>query len=67
MIELADDNWKGHTGYVHNAVLKDIISLDAYDIYMAGRFDMIGPVRDDFINQGAIREHMFADAFAFIK
>lgn len=67
VIELADDSWKGHTGYVHNAVLKDIVSLEAYDIYMAGRFDMIGPVRDDFINQGAIREHMFADAFAFIK
>jgi aquacobalamin reductase/NAD(P)H-flavin reductase len=34
---------------------------------MAGRFDMIGPVRDDFIEHGALRENMYADAFAFIK
>ena len=47
--------------------MNDIISLEPYDIYMAGRFDMIGIVRDDFINHGATRENMYADAFAFIK
>jgi aquacobalamin reductase/NAD(P)H-flavin reductase len=67
VVERADDNWQGHRGYVHQAVMKDIMSLEPYDIYMAGRFDMIGLVRDDFIKQGALREHMFADAFAFIK
>jgi aquacobalamin reductase/NAD(P)H-flavin reductase len=47
--------------------MNDIVSLAPYDIYMAGRFDMIGIVRDDFLAHGAIRENMFADAFAFIK
>ena len=67
VVEHASEQWTGHTGYVHKAVMKDIVSLEPYEIYMAGRFDMIGPVRDDFIAHGALRENMYADAFAFIK
>ena len=67
VVEHGSESWQGHTGYVHQAVMKDFDSLAAYEIYMAGRFDMIGPVRDDFIAHGAIRENMYADAFAFIK
>jgi aquacobalamin reductase/NAD(P)H-flavin reductase len=67
VVEQAQTDWQGPTGFVHKAVMSDIISLEPYDIYMAGRFDMIGLVRDDFIKQGALIEHMFADAFAFIK
>ncbi|WP_440054688.1 NAD(P)H-flavin reductase [Pseudoalteromonas sp. T1lg65] len=67
VVENAGQDWKGHTGYVHQAVMKDIVSLEPYSIYMAGRFDMIGIVRDDFIEHGASREYMYADAFAFIK
>ncbi|MFY8275530.1 NAD(P)H-flavin reductase [Pseudoalteromonas sp. SSDWG2] len=67
VVEQPQGQWHGHTGLVHHAVMKDIVSLEPYTIYMAGRFDMIGAVRDDFIAQGALREHMYADAFAFIK
>jgi aquacobalamin reductase/NAD(P)H-flavin reductase len=67
VVENPSANWQGHTGFVHKAVMQDIVSLEPYDIYMAGRFDMIGIVRDDFIAHGAIRENMYADAFAFIK
>ncbi len=66
VVEIADDEWTGKTGYVHQAVMADIVSLEPYDIYLAGPFKMAGIARDDFINHGAIREHMFADAFAFI-
>ncbi|MBE0366637.1 NAD(P)H-flavin reductase [Pseudoalteromonas sp. MMG013] len=67
VVENPNEGWGGHTGYVHQAVMTDISSLETYSIYMAGRFDMIGIVRDDFIKHGAVREHMYADAFAFIK
>lgn len=67
VVENPSANWQGHTGFVHKAVMQDIVSLEPYDIYMAGRFDMIGVVRDDFLAHGAIRENMYADAFAFIK
>ncbi len=67
VVENPTENWQGRTGFVHKAVMEDIVSLEPYDIYMAGRFDMIGIVRDDFISHGAVRENMYADAFAFIK
>lgn len=67
VVETPEGTWSGHTGYVHQAVMKDIVSLEPYQVYMAGRFDMIGIVRDDFMSQGALRENMHADAFAFIK
>ncbi|GAB60436.1 NAD(P)H-flavin reductase [Rheinheimera nanhaiensis] len=66
VVQQPDTNWQGRTGMVHQAVLEDFISLEAYDIYVAGPFAMAGVVRDAFIEQGAHREHMYADAFAYI-
>ena len=66
VVQQPDANWQGRTGMVHQAVLDDFVSLEAYDIYIAGPFAMAGVVRDAFIEQGAHREHMFADAFAYI-
>jgi len=62
----AEAPWQGKTGLVHQAVMHDIISLEPYDIYLAGRFDMVGAIRSDFVEHGALLEHMYADAFAFI-
>ncbi|PCH94430.1 MAG: NAD(P)H-flavin reductase [Gammaproteobacteria bacterium] len=64
--EHGSEAWQGKTGLVHQAVMHDIISLEPYDIYLAGRFDMVGAIRSDFVEHGALLEHMFADAFAFI-
>ncbi|WP_199610243.1 NAD(P)H-flavin reductase [Flocculibacter collagenilyticus] len=66
VIEEADETWQGKTGYVHQAVMEDIVSLEPYDIYIAGPFKMVGIVRDDFLHHGALLENMHADAFAFI-
>jgi len=64
--ESAEQPWQGKTGLVHQAAMHDIISLEPYDIYLAGRFDMVGAIRSDFVEHGALLEHMYADAFAFI-
>lgn len=66
VVEQANDEWLGKIGLVHQVAMKDIVSFEPYDIYLAGRFDMVGNVRNDFVKQGASPEHMFADAFAFI-
>lgn len=67
VVQQADkQQWQGRTGLVHEAVLNDFISLDAYDIYIAGPFPMVGVVRDAFLKQGAHQQKMFADAFAYI-
>lgn len=66
VVEQANANWHGRVGKVHEPLLKDVLSLEPYDIYMAGRFDMVGFLRNEFIEHGGIKEHMYADAFAFI-
>lgn len=67
VVETANSGWEGKTGYVHHAVMEDISSLEPYDIYLAGPFKMAGVAREDFISKkGALKAHMFADAFAFI-
>ncbi|MDP7592899.1 MAG: NAD(P)H-flavin reductase [Litorilituus sp.] len=66
VVEHANDTWQGKTGLVHQAAMQDINSLASYDIYLAGRFEMISIIRRDFVEHGALLEHMYADAFAFI-
>jgi aquacobalamin reductase/NAD(P)H-flavin reductase len=66
VIQQPTAGWQGRTGLVHEAVLADVASLAAYDIYIAGPFAMAGVAREAFARQGAQREHMFADAFAYI-
>ncbi|GAA5136097.1 NAD(P)H-flavin reductase [Thalassotalea piscium] len=66
VIENAHNNWQGKTGMVHQVVMADISDLSLYDIYLAGRFDMVGVVRTDFVAKGALIDRMYADAFAFI-
>ncbi|SJL83467.1 NAD(P)H-flavin reductase [Vibrio palustris] len=67
VLEQADDNWQGKTGNVLQAVHQDFESLADYDIYLAGRFEMAGAARTQFVeNKQALVERMFADAYAFI-
>ena len=66
VVETPHDDWQGRIGMVHKVVMKDIENLGDYDIYIAGRFDMVGAVRDDFIARGANINHMYGDAFAYI-
>jgi len=66
VIELPEKDWQGKTGWVHQAVLKDIPDLATYQVYVAGRFEMAKVVRDDFIKQGLPITSLFGDAYAFI-
>jgi aquacobalamin reductase/NAD(P)H-flavin reductase len=67
VIEHPDEDWQGKTGYVHLAAMNDIDNLQDYDIYVAGHFEMVKIVRDDFLAKGALKDHMYADAFAYFK
>ena len=66
VIELADKQWQGHQGYVHQAVLKDFPDLSSFDIYVVGRFEMAKIAREDFVKQKASLDQIYGDAFAFI-
>lgn len=67
VVESASTDWKGKVGNVLNAVKDDFASLEEFDIYIAGRFEMAGAAREQFVEQKAAkRDRMFADAYAFI-
>ena len=66
VVELPENNWIGRTGYVHQAVLNEFDDLSAFDIYIVGRFEMAKIARDDFMEKGALKDHVYGDAFAFI-
>lgn len=66
VIENPNDDWSGRTGNVIDAVLADFPSLQNYQVYSAGRFEMVGKARKAFIKQDLKQGNMFADAFAFM-
>lgn len=67
VVEEAPEVWHGQTGNVLEAITQSFESLADFDIYIAGRFEMAGAARDLFTqNKEAKRDHMYADAYAFI-
>jgi NAD(P)H-flavin reductase len=65
--ENAPADWQGVKGLVHHAILSDFNDLSGHDIYAAGRFEMVGAIRDAFLGQGMIIEQMHSDALAYLK
>ena len=65
--ENAPKDWQGATDKVHKAVLRDFADLSEYEIYAAGRFEMIAVIRDAFLEQGMKIEQMHGDALPYLK
>lgn len=66
VVELPEAQWQGKRGYVHQAVLDEFSDLSEFDIYVVGRFEMAKIAREDFVKKGALIDHIYGDAFAFI-
>lgn len=66
VVQFPDESWHGRKGMVHEAVLADFASLDQYDIYVAGRFEMAAVVRQTLRLRGVDDEHLFGDAYQYI-
>ncbi|QTF92355.1 NAD(P)H-flavin reductase [Halomonas sp. BM-2019] len=67
VVESSPQNgWNGFTGLVIPTVLAETANLADYDIYIAGRFEMVRVARDAFIAAGLPRDQLFGDALAFI-
>jgi len=66
VVEHPSDDWQGHTGWVHKAVMKDISDFSSIQVYTAGRFEMSATIRDEFCANGLNKTELFGDAYAFI-
>jgi aquacobalamin reductase/NAD(P)H-flavin reductase len=66
VVEQPNDDWLGHTGWVHRAVMRDITDFSGKQVYTAGRFEMSATIRDEFCATGLSTTELFGDAYAFI-
>jgi CDP-4-dehydro-6-deoxyglucose reductase len=61
---LAEDQWTGRTGFVHQAVLEDVADLSGHQVYACGAPVMVESAQRDFSAlAGLPAEEFFADAF----
>ena len=61
---LAEDNWQGRTGFVHQAVLDDFADLSGHEVYACGAPIVVDSARTSFTKQRGLPEDaFFADAF----
>jgi CDP-4-dehydro-6-deoxyglucose reductase len=58
-------DWRGRSGWLHEAVLADIQDLEKYDVYAAGPPAMIEAARRDFVLRGVDASRLFFDSFDY--
>lgn len=57
-------DWAGATGFVHQQVMKDFNSLEAFEVYACGAPIMVDSAREAYISHRQLSpEHFYADAF----
>ena len=60
-----EDQWRGRTGLVPQAVLDDFSDLSGYELYVSGPPAMIDVMRQGAIVQGLPKEQFHFDSFEF--
>jgi len=61
---LPEDQWTGHTGFVHKAVLQDFPDLSGHQVYACGAPIVIDSARDDYTTHGKLpMDEFYADSF----
>jgi CDP-4-dehydro-6-deoxyglucose reductase len=59
-----EDDWRGRTGFVHQAVLEDFDDLSGHQVYACGAPIVVDSARRDYVaERGLPEEEFFADAF----
>lgn len=67
VVEECPVGWDGKQNKLLAQVEQDFTSLQGYDIYIAGRFAMVGAALSIFQKLDAEEDHLYGDAFGFIK
>ncbi|HAS15979.1 MAG TPA: NAD(P)H-flavin reductase [Idiomarina abyssalis] len=66
VVEDASGDWPYSIGLVHHAVMARQKNLSDCEVYMAGRFEMVRVIRDDFVAKGVPLDNLYGDALSFI-
>jgi len=60
----ADDGWTGRTGFVHQAVMRDLPDLSRHQVYACGAPVMVEAAQREFVSQCDLpAEEFYADSF----
>jgi CDP-4-dehydro-6-deoxyglucose reductase len=62
---VAEDDWHGRTGWVHEAVAADHADLSGAEVYASGPPLMIEAIKRTLFARGLTAEHLFFDSFEF--
>ena len=62
---IAEDEWRGRIGLVHEAVLEDHADLSGYQVYCCGNPQMVESAHVAFQKRGMPEHEFFSDAFTF--
>ena len=60
-----EDNWQGRSGFVHQAIVDDFVSLAGYQVYACGAPIMIELGQLAFAAKGLPTDEFFADSFTY--
>ncbi|WP_240655654.1 CDP-6-deoxy-delta-3,4-glucoseen reductase [Paraburkholderia phosphatilytica] len=61
---LSEDDWRGRSGFVHEAVMRDIADLSSYQVYACGAPVVVLSAKRDFTGRCSLPEdEFFADIF----
>lgn len=60
-----DADWKGETGFVHEALLRAYPQLDGREAYLSGPPAMVRAGKDAFIAAGLDADHLYYDSFDY--
>ncbi len=60
-----DDDWQGDTGFVHEAVLRQVKDFAGISVYTSGPPVMVNAVRDSFLAKGLDEEFLYSDSFDY--
>ena len=55
--------WRGRSGWVHEAALQDIDDLEAIEVYAAGPPAMIAAIQREYDSRGSAKKRLYYDSF----
>jgi CDP-4-dehydro-6-deoxyglucose reductase, E3 len=61
----AQPEWRGLTGWVHEAAFESTLDLAAYDVYAAGPPAMIAAIQREYAARGAATNRLYFDSFDY--
>ena len=64
---LPEDAWDGRTGFVHKAVLQDIVDLSGYQVYACGAPIVVDSAQAAYLAAGLPDDEFYADSFVTEK